>query len=252
MTLVLGRPPRALRSRPVNPGAKAPGMEKGTPATRKRTGTPGETGPDEVRRTTGATRHAREARRRPQPRHTDRCQATTAAGCRKPGQCAPQPHNHGRGATPQGRRGQAAPERPDALDSIVRGGPSSSNRRPPDWSIQGPVAVDAPRTGTTGAEQVAGATGSHRSGHEDEAEEMQLSRLEDQVGEKRRNQDEEKAKVTRRCKQVDEDGGMRWGSEGDEAEEKQRSSDEEEPGVMQSRGDQDAAVHKQPRADKDK
>ena len=109
-----------------------------------------------------------------------------------------------------------------------------------------------PRTGTTGAEQAAGATGSHRSGHEDEAEEMQLSRLEDQAGEKRRKEDEEKAKVTQRCTQVDEEGGMRWSSQGHEAEEKQRSSDEEEPEEMQSRGDQDQAVHKQPRADEDK
>ena len=33
----------------------------------------------------GATRHAREARRRPQPRHKDRCQATTATGAANPG-----------------------------------------------------------------------------------------------------------------------------------------------------------------------
>ena len=37
--------------------------------------------------------------------------------------------------------------RPDATDWIVRGGPSRRNRRPPDWSIRGPAAVDAPRTG---------------------------------------------------------------------------------------------------------
>ena len=45
----------------------------------------------------GATRHAREARRRPQPRHTNRCQATTATGCRKPGQRAQHATNHGTG-----------------------------------------------------------------------------------------------------------------------------------------------------------
>ena len=45
----------------------------------------------------GATRHAREARRRPQPRHEDRCQATTATGCRKPGQRAQHTMNHGTG-----------------------------------------------------------------------------------------------------------------------------------------------------------
>ena len=48
----------------------------------------------------------------------------------------------------------------DAPDWIARGGPSSRNRRPPDWSIRGPAAVDAPLTGTYGAEQAAGATGS--------------------------------------------------------------------------------------------
>ena len=85
--------------------------------------------------------------------------------------------------------------RPDAPDWIVWRGPSSRNRRPPDWSIQGPAAVDAPRTGTSGAEQAAGATGSLRSGHEDEAVQMQRSRVEDEAGEKRRRQEEDKAKV---------------------------------------------------------
>ena len=44
-----------------------------------------------------ATGHAREARRRPQPRHKDRCQATTATGCRKPGQRAQPATNYGTG-----------------------------------------------------------------------------------------------------------------------------------------------------------
>ena len=56
--------------------------------------------------------------------------------------------------------------------------------------------MDAPRTRTSGPEQAAGATGSHRGGHEDEAEEKQRSRVEDEVGEKQRKQDEDKAKVT--------------------------------------------------------
>ena len=56
--------------------------------------------------------------------------------------------------------------------------------------------MDAPRTGTSGAEQAAGATGSLSSGHEDEAVEMQRSRVEDEAGENRRKQDEDKAKVT--------------------------------------------------------
>ena len=47
---VLGRPPCAPRSRPVNPRAQAPGMEKGTTALGKLTGAPRGTGPDEARR----------------------------------------------------------------------------------------------------------------------------------------------------------------------------------------------------------
>ena len=45
----------------------------------------------------GATRQATEARRRPQPRHQDRCQATTATGCRKPGKRAQHTTNRGTG-----------------------------------------------------------------------------------------------------------------------------------------------------------
>ena len=51
MSPVFGQPPRAPRSRPVNPGAKAPGMGKGTTASGKPTGAPRATGPDEARRT---------------------------------------------------------------------------------------------------------------------------------------------------------------------------------------------------------
>ena len=56
--------------------------------------------------------------------------------------------------------------------------------------------MDAPRTGTSGAEQAAGAPGSHRSVHKDEAKEVQRGGVEDEAGEKRRRQDEDKAKVT--------------------------------------------------------
>ena len=45
----------------------------------------------------GATKHAREARRRPQPRHEDRCQATTATGCREPGKRAQHTTKRGTG-----------------------------------------------------------------------------------------------------------------------------------------------------------
>ena len=59
---------------------------------------PGATGPDEAQRTkNGATRHATEARCRPQPGHGDRCQATTATRCRKRGQRAQPGTNHSRG-----------------------------------------------------------------------------------------------------------------------------------------------------------
>ena len=78
----------------------------------------------------------------------------------------------------------------------MRAEPSSRNRRLPDWSIQRPAAVDAPRTETSGAELAAGATGSNSSGQEDEAVEKQRSRGEDEAGEKRRKQEEDKAKVT--------------------------------------------------------
>ena len=50
MSPVLGRPPRALRSRPVKPGARAPGAGKGTTASGKPTGAPRATEPDEARR----------------------------------------------------------------------------------------------------------------------------------------------------------------------------------------------------------
>ena len=78
----------------------------------------------------------------------------------------------------------------------VRTGFSSRNRCPPDWSIRGPAAVDAPpdwniRGGTSSRRH-----GKLRRGHEDEAVQMQRSRVEDEAGEKRGKQDEDKAKVT--------------------------------------------------------
>ena len=69
---------------------KAPRRRESRPEHRER--------PDRTRRGAprGATRHGKEAHRRPQPRHTDRCQATTAAGCCKPGERAQHATNHGR------------------------------------------------------------------------------------------------------------------------------------------------------------
>ena len=54
----------------------------------------------------GATRHAREARPQPQPRHQDRCQDTMATGCRKPGKRAQHTTNRGTG---QGAKDSPAP-----------------------------------------------------------------------------------------------------------------------------------------------
>ena len=97
MSPVLGRPPRAPCSHPVKPGGKPPGWGK---APRRRESRPEHRErPDRTRRGAprGATRRAREACRRPQPRHTDRCQATTATGCRKPGQRAQHATKHSTG-----------------------------------------------------------------------------------------------------------------------------------------------------------
>ena len=52
MSQVLGRPLRIPRSHPVKPRAQAPGMRKGTTASRKPTGARRATGPHEARRTT--------------------------------------------------------------------------------------------------------------------------------------------------------------------------------------------------------
>ena len=53
---VLGRPPRAPRSRPANPGAQAPGVRKGNMASGQPTGAPTATGLDEARRTSAEPR----------------------------------------------------------------------------------------------------------------------------------------------------------------------------------------------------
>ena len=95
MSPVLWRPPRAPRSHPIKSRAQAPGVGKGTTASGKPTGARRVTGPDEAGAPRGATRHAREACRRPQPSDTNRCQATTATGCRKPGKGAQHTTNNG-------------------------------------------------------------------------------------------------------------------------------------------------------------
>ena len=94
MGLGLGRRPGALRSRPVDSGAKAPAVGKGTTACREPTGAPGASGLDGARRTTRGlkahgqvpsdngrwvpqTRIARTTRN--EPWHANMCKATPAA-----------------------------------------------------------------------------------------------------------------------------------------------------------------------------
>ena len=95
MSPVLGRPPRARRSHPKKPGAQALGVGKGTTASGRQTGAQEQPHQTRCGALRGATRHAREACCRPQPRHTDRFQATMAAGCRKPREQAQHATNRG-------------------------------------------------------------------------------------------------------------------------------------------------------------
>ena len=141
MSPVLGRSPRAPDSHPVKPGAQARGLGKGTTASRKPTGAPRATGPDEVRRTTRG--HQARQRRKPlattksygrvpsnnghwvpetragsttrnEPRHQNRCQATPNTHTTNPsqewrgtGRARTQAHTHPN--TPA-RSGGAQPE----------------------------------------------------------------------------------------------------------------------------------------------
>ena len=77
MSLVLGWPPHAPRSRPVNQGARAPGRGRHNGYRKADWHTASDrTGPDRAHQRR-ATRHAREARRWPHPRHRTRCKGTT-------------------------------------------------------------------------------------------------------------------------------------------------------------------------------
>ena len=94
-------------SRPASTCATQPPIKSGgeSPQGGKRHHIVGKAGPEHRERPDqksrdaprGATRDTREARRRPQPMHTDRCQATTATRCRKPGQRAQHATRHGTG-----------------------------------------------------------------------------------------------------------------------------------------------------------
>ena len=70
MSPLPGRPPRAPRSHPVKPGAQTPGVGNGTMASRKPTGAPRGTGPDEEQRTT----RGHQARQRGTPLATTKAQ----------------------------------------------------------------------------------------------------------------------------------------------------------------------------------
>ena len=149
MRPVLGRPPRAPRSRPVKPGAQAPEVGKGTTASGRPTGAPRATRPDEARRTTQG-HEARQrgtppattephghvpshnGRRVPQtprarttrtePRHRNRCQATQAAV--QMDECAPGGYSAPTGyEQPPFGRTSARPEGTQPL-------PATNSRRP--------------------------------------------------------------------------------------------------------------------------
>ena len=105
MSLVLGRPQRAPRSRPLKPGSPRGGgrhhgdgkAEWSTESDRTGQGAPHQR---------GAKRHAGEARRRPQSRHKERCQPATATRCRKPRKRAQHMTNRG---TAEGAKASQAP-----------------------------------------------------------------------------------------------------------------------------------------------
>ena len=145
---------------PAQPPSKAPpGWGK---APRRRRSQPEHPElPDRTRRGAprGATRHGREARRRPQPRHTDRCQAATAAGCRKPGEHAQHATNHG---TRTGAKQRQPPSKrtcarsaanPDPagygtaavqMDACAPGGypaPAGYQQLPSGWTSERPAAT---------------------------------------------------------------------------------------------------------------
>ena len=121
MSPVLGRPPRAPRSRPVKPGATGPGLGEGTTAMGKPTGAPRATGPDEERRTNAGPRGTPE-------RHTAGHNHGTRTGAkpqRPPGASNPgSAHNTRRTAAPERVPRTAGPPRPHTA-------PRASGKRAP-------------------------------------------------------------------------------------------------------------------------
>ena len=141
MSPVLGRPPRAPRSRPVKSGAQAPGIGKGTTASRKPTGAPRATGPDEARRTT----RGHEARQRGTRPATTKAQGQVPSnnGCRVPQTrrartTRNEPRHENRcQAIPSGIR----------MDECAPGGypaPAGYEQPPSGWTSARPAAEPAP------------------------------------------------------------------------------------------------------------
>ena len=91
MSPVLSPPPGVQRSRRVIRGAKASGRGRHYGNGKADRSTESDRTRRCVAHQAGATKHTREACCRSQPRHTDRCQATTATGTANPGS-APNPH----------------------------------------------------------------------------------------------------------------------------------------------------------------
>ena len=115
----------------------------------------------------GATRHAREARRRPQPQHEDRCQATTATGCREPGKRAKHTTNSStgqgakdsgaggsrRGATTRGARKKGKKRQSSTHANASEDSKENKKHDAPDCSIQGGMKHGtSPRIGSSGGE----------------------------------------------------------------------------------------------------
>ena len=127
MSPVLGRPPRGPRSPQVKPGGDSPrsgGRRHGDGKADRSTESDG-TGRGAAHQR-WARRHAKEARRRPKQRHEDRCQATTATGCRKPRQRAQHTTNRGTGG---GAKDSTAPTLAHRTHSWWVAGPSRTPKR---------------------------------------------------------------------------------------------------------------------------
>ena len=144
MSPVLRRPPRALRSRLVKPGAEAPGVEKGTTASGKPTGAPRATGPDEARRTT----RGHEARQRGTP------PATTKAHGQVPshnGRRVPQTRGARTTSTePRHRNRSQATPATVRMDKCAPGGypaPTGYEQPPSRWTSARPEGAQ-PRPAT--------------------------------------------------------------------------------------------------------